>query len=287
MSKSEERKPLLADASDEQESYTDKDKKKDKEKKKPDGPPPATLRQLFRYATCVDTICILFGSLFSLAHGAGWPVLSIVMGQMTDTFVAGPNGSLIPPDPNATHNPNVTVESFEDKMTTYALYYLIIGGVVLLSGYLQVLVVASKTTPSGAAMHPSSKELRLLRPEPSFQELNRCATNLKTILSRIPIQIDDRKQFLETIKEIAGSIKHLLDAFTKVIAEIPGSESGSKQILEDRKKEFVRYSKKFSNMLKAFFRDGSQRQNVFLSANFLIYQTNVILRTVKQETERE
>ncbi|CAG2221419.1 ABCB1 [Mytilus edulis] len=138
MSKSEERKPLLADASDEQESYTDKDKKKDKEKKKPDGPPPATLGQLFRYATCVDTICILFGSLFSLAHGAGWPVLSIVMGQMTDTFVAGPNGSLIPPDPNATHNPNVTVESFEDKMTTYALYYLIIGGVVLLSGYLQI-----------------------------------------------------------------------------------------------------------------------------------------------------
>ncbi|XP_071144835.1 ATP-dependent translocase ABCB1-like isoform X2 [Mytilus edulis] len=105
---------------------------------KPDGPPPATLGQLFRYATCVDTICILFGSLFSLAHGAGWPVLSIVMGQMTDTFVAGPNGSLIPPDPNATHNPNVTVESFEDKMTTYALYYLIIGGVVLLSGYLQI-----------------------------------------------------------------------------------------------------------------------------------------------------
>ena len=43
----------------------------------------------FRYATCVDIICILFGSLFSLAHGAGWPVLSIVMGQMTDTFVAG------------------------------------------------------------------------------------------------------------------------------------------------------------------------------------------------------
>ncbi|XP_071161895.1 programmed cell death protein 10-like isoform X1 [Mytilus galloprovincialis] len=157
-------------------------------------------------------------------------------------------------------------------------------------GYDEILdseLTASKTTPSGAAMHPSSKELRLLRPEPSFQELNRCATNLKTILSRIPIQIDDRKQFLETIKEIAGSIKHLLDAFNKVIAEIPGGESGSKQILEDRKKEFVRYSKKFSNMLKAFFRDGSQRQNVFLSANFLIYQTNVILRTVKQETERE
>lgn len=135
MSESEERKPLLAD---EQESYTDDKKTKDEEKKKPEGPPPATLGQLFRYATSVDTICILFGSLFSLAHGAGWPVLSIVMGQMTDTFVAGPNGSLIPPHPNATFNPNATVESFEDKMTTYAIYYLIIGGAVLFSGYLQI-----------------------------------------------------------------------------------------------------------------------------------------------------
>ncbi|XP_052083244.1 ATP-dependent translocase ABCB1-like isoform X2 [Mytilus californianus] len=138
MSESEERKPLLADASDEQESYTDDKKTKDEEKKKPEGPPPATLGQLFRYATSVDTICILFGSLFSLAHGAGWPVLSIVMGQMTDTFVAGPNGSLIPPHPNATFNPNATTESFEDKMTTYAIYYLIIGGAVLFSGYLQI-----------------------------------------------------------------------------------------------------------------------------------------------------
>lgn len=31
-------------------------------------------------------------------------------------------------------------------------------------------------------------------------------------------------------REIAGSIKHLLDAFNKVIAEIPGGESGSKQV---------------------------------------------------------
>lgn len=125
-------------------------------------------------------------------------------------------------------------------------------------------------------------ELKLFRAERTFQELNRCATGLKTILSRIPEQIYDRKQFLETIKEIASSIKMLLDAFNKVIEEV-SSESGSKQILEDRKKEFVRYSKKFSNMLKEFFRDSSQKTNVFLSANYLIFQTNVILRTVKQE----
>jgi len=126
-------------------------------------------------------------------------------------------------------------------------------------------------------------ELRIPRPESSFKTLYKCACDLKMILSRIPDQIYDRKQFLETIKDIASSIKILLDAVNRVIAEMPTSESGSKQILEERKKEFVRYSKKFSNTLKEYFRDTNQNQNVFLSANYLIYQTNLILKTVKQE----
>lgn len=130
---------------------------------------------------------------------------------------------------------------------------------------------------------PESEDLRITRPENTYQELNRCAVHLKKILSRIPEQIYDRKQFLETIKEIASAIKLLLDAVNRVITEVPSSENGSKQILEDRKKEFVRYSKKFSNTLKEFFRDTNQNQSVFLSANYLTYQTNLILKTVKQE----
>jgi len=128
-----------------------------------------------------------------------------------------------------------------------------------------------------------SEDLKITRPEATFQELNRCAVHLKKILSRIPDQIYDRKQFLETIKEIASAIRLLLDAVNRVINEVPSAENGSKQILEDRKREFVRYSKKFSNTLKEFFRDTNQNQNVFLSANYLTYQTNQILRTVKQE----
>ncbi|KAK3095959.1 hypothetical protein FSP39_021315 [Pinctada imbricata] len=127
------------------------------------------------------------------------------------------------------------------------------------------------------------EELRISRQEPTFQDLNRCATGLKKILGKIPEQIYDRKLFLETIKEIASAIKRLLDAVNRVIAEVPAADNGSKQILEDRKKEFVRFSKKFSNTLKEFFRDTNQNQSVFLSANYLIYQTNLILRTVRQE----
>lgn len=130
-----------------------------------------------------------------------------------------------------------------------------------------------------------TEEIRIPRSEPTFRDLNTCAIELKRILGRIPEQIYDRKQFLETIKEIASSIKQLLDAVNKVIAEMPPhmTENGTKQVLEDRKKEFVRYSKKFSNTLKEYFRDTSLNQSVFLSANHLVHQTNLILKTVRQD----
>ncbi|KAK6195685.1 hypothetical protein SNE40_001060 [Patella caerulea] len=126
-------------------------------------------------------------------------------------------------------------------------------------------------------------DFRIPRAESRFQELNHCSTELKRVLSKIPEQIFDRKLFLETIKDIANAIKKLLDAVNQVITEIPVSDNGNKQILEDRKKEFVRYSKRFSNTLKEYFRDTNQNQNVFMSANYLVFQTNVILKTVKQE----
>ena len=43
----------------------------------------------FRYATCCDRLLIAIGSIFSLATGAGWPVMSIIFGDLTDTFVSG------------------------------------------------------------------------------------------------------------------------------------------------------------------------------------------------------
>ncbi len=100
---------------------------------------------------------------------------------------------------------------------------------------------------------------------------------LKRILSRIPDEITDRKTFLETIKcatffaeksssrvhihhicfflrEIASAIKKLLDAVNEVSAMVPSSSA--KQSLEQRKREFVKYSKRFSNTLKEYFKEG-------------------------------
>ncbi|XP_013782896.1 programmed cell death protein 10-like [Limulus polyphemus] len=130
---------------------------------------------------------------------------------------------------------------------------------------------------------PETEEYKSTRSEDAFQELNKKAYSLKKILSRIPDEINDRKTFLETIKEIASAIKKLLDTVYEVTSFIH-SASG-RQALEQRKKEFVKCSKRFSNTLKDFFKEG-QAQAVFVSALFLIHQTNVIMVTVKNKSDK-
>ncbi|XP_011332940.1 programmed cell death protein 10 isoform X3 [Ooceraea biroi] len=132
----------------------------------------------------------------------------------------------------------------------------------------------------GAASDYDVVEYRSARSEDAFQELNRKSTSLKRILSRIPDEITDRKTFLETIKEIASAIKKLLDAVNEVTGFIPGS--AGKQALDQRKREFVKYSKRFSNTLKEYFKEG-QANAVFVSALYLIHQTNMIMLTVKDK----
>jgi len=132
----------------------------------------------------------------------------------------------------------------------------------------------------GVASDCDIVEYRTGRSENAFLELNRKSTSLKRILSRIPDEITDRKTFLETIKEIASAIKKLLDAVNEVTGYIPGS--AGKQALDQRKREFVKYSKRFSNTLKEYFKEG-QANAVFVSALYLILQTNMIMLTVVVE----
>ncbi|XP_065565595.1 programmed cell death protein 10-like [Artemia franciscana] len=128
----------------------------------------------------------------------------------------------------------------------------------------------------------TDSEYRLRRAEEPFQELNRRSSLLKKILSRIPDEITDRRAFLDTIKEIASAIKKLLDVVNEIAGYIPGSTG--KQALEQRKRDFVRYSKKFSTTLKEYFREG-QPSAVFASALYLIHQTNLMIVTIKNKCE--
>lgn len=115
----------------------------------------------------------------------------------------------------------------------------------------------------------------------------------------MPNQMADRRRFLETIKVIASSIKRLLDATNAVYAVgfgfrrsqiskqtaqiVPDS---AKPAVERRKKEFVHYSKRFSNTLKEYFK-GDDANLVYIAANQLIFQTQLIVRVVREKTRHQ
>ncbi|VDD76227.1 unnamed protein product [Mesocestoides corti] len=113
---------------------------------------------------------------------------------------------------------------------------------------------------------------------PHSQDLEKCAAELKYILSRIPSEISGRNEFIELIKEIANAIKNLLDCIHSVLnALVPGV---IKQDLDGHMVNFVDYSKRFSSALKGFFRD-HRTNELYASANMLVQQTNLILLFIR------
>lgn len=134
------------------------------------------------------------------------------------------------------------------------------------------------TLRAGAAANSDA----LTRSEPIFQALNRHVDALKHVLGRIPDEIYQRRLFLETIKEIAAAIKRLLDGVHDAFDFV--DDEADRQLLDEHKREFVKSSKRFSTALKRFFRE-ADADSVFLSANELIYQTDLIVGVVKRCTE--
>ncbi|KAL1244139.1 Zeta-sarcoglycan [Trichinella spiralis] len=96
-----------------------------------------------------------------------------------------------------------------------------------------------------------SDDLKLTNGGAVVQEVGQRATVLRAILARIPNEIGDRRTFLETIKEIANSIKKLLDAINSLI---PLLSPELQPLVDQRKRDFVKFSKRFSNTLKEYFK---------------------------------
>ncbi|TRY58771.1 hypothetical protein DNTS_034608 [Danionella cerebrum] len=137
--------------------------KSKKEKKKKEPVKAVGFFQLFRYATCPEVFLMLIGLLCAAAHGVALPIMCVVFGQMTDSFVqSGQNFNVTGNfTGNVTFTFNFTLNSstaclagspeigIEDKMTKYAYYFVGIGAFVLVLSTIQVmlfLLTATKQT---------------------------------------------------------------------------------------------------------------------------------------------
>ncbi|XP_067457616.1 ATP-binding cassette, sub-family B (MDR/TAP), member 4 [Thunnus thynnus] len=120
----------------------DEDDKKTGEKKKEKGAklPMVGPLALFRFADGKDIVLIFMGTVMSVAHGAVLPLMCIVFGDMTDSFIKDSMTSHI----NITNitNPNFTFtypnSTLQEDMQSFAIYYSIMGFVVLVAAYMQV-----------------------------------------------------------------------------------------------------------------------------------------------------
>uniref|UniRef100_A0A8C2HHN7 ATP-binding cassette, sub-family B (MDR/TAP), member 11a n=1 Tax=Cyprinus carpio TaxID=7962 RepID=A0A8C2HHN7_CYPCA len=100
--------------------------------------------QLFRFATWKEVLMMVEGSVCSLVHGAASPLMLLVYGMMTNTFVgyelevqelANPNKTCI--------NNTITCVDIEAEMTKFAFYYVGIGAGVLILSYFQIALWVS------------------------------------------------------------------------------------------------------------------------------------------------
>ncbi|CAH1798731.1 unnamed protein product [Owenia fusiformis] len=148
-----------------------KDDDKDNEKKEEEKPM-VGFRQIFRYADCLDITCMITGTIAAAAHGVGMPLMIVVFGNMIDAFVGNARdqntlnalitnltdsgalaannltADMVRNDPNLLR-PIIGDKPFDDaaakmtgdileQMTTFAIYYIIIGCAILVAAYLQV-----------------------------------------------------------------------------------------------------------------------------------------------------
>uniref|UniRef100_A0A9J8BFG7 ATP-binding cassette sub-family B member 5 n=2 Tax=Cyprinus carpio TaxID=7962 RepID=A0A9J8BFG7_CYPCA len=93
--------------------------------------------EIFRYADGVDIFLMLLGTIMSMANGAVLPLMVIVFGDMTNSFVDDTIADNLPPSEYVTL-PQSSNETLGEQMTRHAINYSIMGFVVLVAAYMQV-----------------------------------------------------------------------------------------------------------------------------------------------------
>ncbi|KFV81292.1 Multidrug resistance protein 1, partial [Struthio camelus australis] len=89
----------------------------------------------FRYSSWMDKLLMIVGTVLAIAHGTSLPVVMIIFGDMTDSFVTSGNTTL--PENILVNFSSVILGKLEEDMTRYAYYYSGIAAGVLLAAYIQ------------------------------------------------------------------------------------------------------------------------------------------------------
>ncbi|KAL4669443.1 hypothetical protein H8959_007997, partial [Pygathrix nigripes] len=102
--------------------------------------------EIFRFADGLDITLMILGILASLVNGACLPLMSLVLGEMSDNLISG---CLV--QTNTTNHQNCTQsqEKLNEDMTVLTLYYVGIGVAALIFGYIQIcfwIITAARQT---------------------------------------------------------------------------------------------------------------------------------------------
>uniref|UniRef100_A0A7N6BEQ6 Bile salt export pump n=1 Tax=Anabas testudineus TaxID=64144 RepID=A0A7N6BEQ6_ANATE len=86
----------------------------------------------FRFATCNEILMMVVGSVCAVLHGSAQPLVLLVFGLLTDTFIE------YDIELNELMDDRKELLNIEYEMTQFAFYYVGIGAAVFLLGYFQI-----------------------------------------------------------------------------------------------------------------------------------------------------
>lgn len=125
-----------------------RDKKKKKSEKKGESTKMVGFLELFRFATGWEILMMTVGLICAAGHGVALPIMLIVFGQMTDSFVtSGLKQNISATQMNSSSKCAAGLGAdIESKMTKYAYYYVGTGAAVLVLAAIQVTMFLLSAT---------------------------------------------------------------------------------------------------------------------------------------------
>uniref|UniRef100_A0A914ZAG1 ABC transmembrane type-1 domain-containing protein n=1 Tax=Panagrolaimus superbus TaxID=310955 RepID=A0A914ZAG1_9BILA len=105
-----------------------------------------SLAKLWRYATGKSLLLVILGASIAVVTGAGMPLMSIIVGSLSESFVKmtklreSPNSLVCPHDPscNTTFSDIYTTEDFHNDIINQCTSFAILGAAIYIAAFIQV-----------------------------------------------------------------------------------------------------------------------------------------------------